>query len=143
MLQHVAVCCSVLQCVAVCCSVLQCVAVCCSVLQCVAVRKQIAGVSEAWMMSVSVCVCVCMCVCVCVCVVCVPAQFLQDHQPQNHSTIPNYLWKGLLRISRENMCMREKQISQTNSSRLNFRVAVCYSQRVAVCCGVFCCSVLL
>ena len=37
MLQHVAVCCSVLQCVAVCCNVLQYAAVCCSVLQCVAV----------------------------------------------------------------------------------------------------------
>ena len=59
MLQHVAVCCSVLQCVPVCCAIytgnvaadicccgglgrgdvalLQCVAVCCSVLQCVAV----------------------------------------------------------------------------------------------------------
>jgi len=40
------------------------------------------------------------------------------------------------------MCMREKQISQTNSSGLNFRVAVCDSQRVAVCCSVLQCVVL-
>ena len=48
-LQHVAVCCSMLQCVAVCCSVLQCVAACCSVLQCVAVHgTSFSKWSEIW-----------------------------------------------------------------------------------------------
>ena len=39
-LQHFAVCCSVLECIAACCSVVQCVAACCSVLQCVAADEQ-------------------------------------------------------------------------------------------------------
>jgi len=47
MLQHVAVCCSVLRYAAVCCSVLQCVAECCSVVRCNALHHGSANLDLA------------------------------------------------------------------------------------------------
>jgi len=61
----VAVCCSVLWCVAVCCGVLQCVAVCCDVLRCVEICMSLSETGHCVLQCFAVCCSVFRCVALC------------------------------------------------------------------------------